>query len=130
LGVAPGVDLLAMQGSDVHEMGAEVSLAAGATLWARSPDAPTPGQNASWTDGTAAVIEATVHRSHGDETVAVASVTGPGAWLEVPLDAPGSYQLEVTVQPLHLVEALGSAHAYAQNTYRWVETGAIRVVSP
>jgi hypothetical protein len=129
-GSASGVDLVAVHGEDILEMGAEVSVADGAILWARAPEAPTPGRLASWSDGGPAVITATVMRSHEGETTVVGSVVGAGTWVEVPLDAPGSYHLEVTIQPLHLVDALGSASAYAQEVYRWVETGAIRVIDP
>ena len=93
-------------------------------------DRPTPGRLASWSDGAAAVITGTIVRSHDGASEVVASATGAGAWLEAPLDAPGSYHLEVTIQPLHLIDALGSASAYAQDIYRWVETGAIRVTEP
>jgi len=129
-GAASGVDLIAVQGEEILEMGSEVSVTDATTLWARSPDVPTPGRLASWTHGEPAVITATIMRSHGGETTEVGSALGAGAWIEVPLDAPGSYHLEVTIQPLHLVDALGSASAYAQEVYRWVETGAIRVTDP
>jgi len=129
-GAAKGVDLVAKQGAEVLEMGSETTASSGATLWARTPASPTPGRLASWTDGAAAVITGTIVRSHDGISEVVASVTGPSSWIETPLDAPGSYHLEVMIQPLHLIDALGSASSYAQGNYRWVETGAIRVTVP
>ncbi len=52
------------------------------------------------------------------------------ACLHAPLDALGGYRLPVLIQPLYLKDALGSASAYADDTYRWVEAGAIRVTDP
>ena len=36
--------------------------------------------------------------------------------------------MEVTIVPQHLAEALGPSANLAEQTYRWVETNAIRVV--
>lgn len=129
-GSAAGVELIALEGEQVLEMGSEVSVESGAMLWARSPSAPIPGRLASWKDGSPAVITGTIVRSHGGTSEVVATAQGPGAWMQAPLNAPGAYHLEVFIQPLHLVDALGSASLYAQETYRWVETGAIRVTDP
>lgn len=129
-GAASGVDLVALHDDAILEMGSEVSVDAGATLWARAPETPTPGRTASWTDGSSAVITAKVMRSHDGATTEVASAVGGGVWIQVPLTKPGSYHLEVMIQPLHLHDALGSASPYAEDVYRWVETGAIRVTDP
>jgi hypothetical protein len=130
LGNPPGVDLLAL-GPDgvVLEIGETVMDDVGASLWARAPVAPTPGRTASWTDGSSAEITSTVYRSHEGETTPVGSTDVPGAWIEVPLAEPGAYHLEVMITPHHLAVAMGSAKDYASQTYRWVETGAIRVIS-
>ena len=98
----------------------------GAILWARTPDAPTPGRVASWTDGSTAEITGTIFRTDAQGTEAVATWTGPSIWRSLPLDTPGAYQLEVTIVPHHLAGPLGSSAELAEQTYRWVETNAIR----
>ncbi|MCB9730058.1 MAG: hypothetical protein H6746_16430 [Deltaproteobacteria bacterium] len=126
LGNAVGVDLLAeLQDGTLREMGSTVP--AGSTLWVRSPDAPVPGRNARWTDGSAAELHASVIRTTAEGSETVATLDGPGQWRSLPLDAPGSYHLEVTLRPLHLAASLGPRDDLAGFTYRWVETNAIRV---
>ena len=131
LGDARGASLLALTGDAAsptyHDVGATLPRAAGATLWARSPDLPLPGPRARWTDGAAAAMTATVYRTDLDGTTAVASTAAPGTWLSIPLDTPGAYHLEVTLVPHHLAAALGPAADLATGSYRWVETNAIRV---
>ncbi len=128
LGDAPGVALVARdrQGT-VIDMGQTVHVADGATLYATLPSAPIPGRTATWSDGRAAAMEATVWRTDLTGTTAIATSRTPGATLAVPLSAAGSYHLEVTLVPHHLTTALGPAAALAERTYRWVETNAIRV---
>ncbi|MEC9071510.1 MAG: hypothetical protein VX938_03985, partial [Myxococcota bacterium] len=133
LGDAPGVELVAAigEGDDavISDTGATFFADDGAVLWARTPDVPTPGRVASWTDGSAAEITGTVFRTDTQGTEAVLTWTGPSTWRSLPLDTPGAYQLEVTIVPHHLVDALGPSSDLAEQSYRWVETNAIRVVS-
>jgi hypothetical protein len=130
LGDAPGVDLVAETTNDEgvithHEMGAEVG--PGATLWARSPGSPLPGRNALWTDATAAEMTTALMRTTAAGTETLATWSEPGYWRSFPLDSPGAYHLEVTLQPGHLVGALGASAELAERTYRWVETNPIYV---
>jgi len=131
LGDATGVGLVAEgPGGALVDLGGTVSVGAGGSLWARSPDLPLPGGRASWTDGSAAVMQSVLWRSTAEGTTEVLRWSEPGAWREVPLEgaaAAGSYHLEVFLTPHHLEDALGPAAPLALATYRWVETNAIRV---
>jgi hypothetical protein len=131
LGDAVGASILAITGTEAapeyHDMGSTVHVADGATLWARSPDVPVPGNNAYWSDGSSAAMTATLYRTDGDGITAVHSWTEPGTWVSLPLDAPGAYQMEVTLVPRHLLDELGAATDLATKSFRWVETNAVRV---
>ncbi len=114
----------------VTDIGGTVALSDSPVLWARSPDGPAPGRLASWTDGSAAAVTTILWRSDADGDVEVASWEGTGVWQEIPVDVPGSYHLEVWIRPLHLAGSLGASAARAAASYRWIETGAIRVAGP
>ena len=58
------------------------------------------------------------------------SVLRGGICLEARLEALDASNLAAPIEPLDLKDALVSASAYAENTYRWAETGAIRVIDP
>jgi len=132
LGDAKGASILAITGTEdapeYHDMGSTVAVGDGATLWARSPDAPVPGTNAHWTDGSAAEMTATIYRTEVDgTTTAVHSWSEPGTWVSLPLDSAGAYQMEVTLVPRHLAPDLGEATDLSLVEFRWVETNAVRV---
>ena len=130
LGDAIGVELIAgtPEGA-LHDLGSTVSVSDGLTLWARSPDDPVPGRLASWSDGSPAAVTSSIWRTTAaGASEVIASWDGAGAWRSLPLDAPGSYHLEVTVVPWHVEPALGVMSERAAVSYRWVETGAILVV--
>jgi len=124
-GEAPGVALVAEAGDAVVDMGG--TTAPGATLWARTPDAPAPDRVASWTDGSAAIVEGIVWRTDASGDHEVGRWTGASQWRSFAMSDGGSYHLEVRVTPLHLGQALGPAESMAHEAYRWVETNAIRV---
>lgn len=127
LGEAPGVALVAEAADgSLHDLGATVARA-GTTLWARSPDAPTPAAFAEWRDGSAAEIESVVWRSDASGVHEVARWSGAGVWRSFAANEAGSYQLEVWITPRHLIEQLGPAAELAEKRYRWVETNAIRL---
>lgn len=127
LGEANGTSLIARTADGtLHDLGETVALAAGTTLWARSPDFPEPPEFARWTDGSRAKMESIVWRTDATGTHEVARWTEPGAWQELLISEPGAYQLEVLLTPRHLTDELGPASALADGTYRWVETNAIR----
>ncbi|TNF37361.1 MAG: hypothetical protein EP329_03335 [Deltaproteobacteria bacterium] len=131
LGDALGASILALTGSEdapeYHDMGSTVTVADGATLWARSPDVPVPGNGAYWVDGSAAIMSATIYKTDAEGTTAVQTWSEPGTWVSLPLDAKGSYHLEVTLIPHHLASELGDMAELCEGTYRWVETNAVRV---
>lgn len=133
LGDAVGTALMATPAGEdpseasVTDIGGTIAASAGPVLWARSPDVPRPGRVASWSDGTAAVMSTTLWRSDAAGDEAVLTWEGPSTWQEVPVETPGSYHLEVWLEPLHLKGSLGPSAERAEESYRWVETGAIRV---
>jgi len=114
----------------LHDLGETLTLAPGTTLWARSPDAPTPPPFSRWTDGSAAVVESIVWHTDATGSHEVARWSTPGTWQQIAVTAPGSYQLEVLITPRHLAAELGPAEGLADGTYRWVETNAIRFEAP
>ncbi len=129
LGEPPHAALIAESADGtLHDLGATAPLTAGMTLWARSPDAPTPPSFARWTDGSAAVIESIVWHTDATGSHEVARWSTPGTWQQLPITAAGAYQLEVLITPRHLTAELGPAADLADGTYRWVETNAIRFV--
>jgi hypothetical protein len=126
LGDVDGIELFAeLADGSLAEMGATVP--AGSTLWIRTPNAPVPGRNATWTEGGAAEI--TTHLVHTAAQVSevVLSLDGPGRWHSLALTKPGSYQLEVTLVPRHLAGVLKARADLSEREYRWVETNAVRV---
>lgn len=126
LGNAEGVELFAeLADGSFAEMGSTVPL--GSTLWLRSPNAPVPGRNAAWTDGSAGELKSSLIRTAGETSETLLTLDGPGVWRSVVLDAPGSYQLEVTLKPRHLAGVLKARADLAEGEYRWVETNAVRV---
>ena len=126
LGEARGAALTAEDGGGaLYDLGA--TIAPGATLWARSPDAPVPPRFAVWPDGSAAAMESIVWRTDTTGTHEVARWSTPSTWRELPMTELGAYQLEVLLTPHHLAAELGPAADLASRTYRWVETNAIRV---
>lgn len=128
LGEATGETLVARDAAGtIADMGSTVHVGDGMRLWARAPEVPLPGLRADWTDGSAAAMEAVLWRTDATGTHELARWSEPGAWRDVPLDAAGSYHLEVFLTPLHLVDQLGPAESLAHEQYRWVETNAIRV---
>lgn len=126
LGDVDGVELFAeLADGSFAEMGSTVP--AGSTLWLRSPNAPVPGRNATWTDGSAGESRSSLVRTAGETSETLLTLDGPGLWRSVVLDAPGSYHLEVTLKPRHLAGVLKASAGLADAEYRWVETNAIRV---
>ncbi|MEZ4264971.1 MAG: hypothetical protein R3F39_01235 [Myxococcota bacterium] len=126
LGDVEGIEILAeLADGTYREMGSTVP--AGSTLWVRSPDAPVPGRNATWTDGSAGELRASVIRTTADGSETVVTLDGPGKWHSMPLTESGSYHLEVTLKPRHLAGVLLDRSDLAEGEYRWVETNAIRV---
>ena len=129
-GDARGTSLVAEVDGALVDMGGEVDVGAGAVLWARSPDGPVPNHGATWTDGSDATMTSHLLRLEGDAFTVVTAWTEPSTWVSVPLDTPGAYHLEVTVEPRHLAAVLGPVGHLANQTYRWVETNAIRATGP
>lgn len=126
LGDVEGVEIFAeLADGSFAEMGSTVAV--GSKLWLRSPDAPVPGRNATWTDGSAGEARASLIRTSGETSETLLTLDSPGAWRSVVLDQPGSYHLEVTLKPRHLASVLKARADLAQGEYRWVETNAIRV---
>jgi hypothetical protein len=111
----------------LHDVGETIALEPGMTLWSRSPEVPVAPAFAAWTDGGEAVIESVVWLTDADGSREVLRWSGAATWRSLELTEAGAYQLEVLMTPRHLAEQLGPAAAFAEETYRWVESNAIRV---
>ena len=128
LGTADGVAFIAESADGaLHDLGETVPRT-GMTLWARSPELPSPPPYMRWSDGSAAVMESIVWHTDATGTTEVARWSTPGTWQQVVVEKAGAYQLEVVLTPKHLASELGPAAHLADAPYRWVETNAIRFV--
>jgi hypothetical protein len=122
MGTPVGFDARAEAPGGTTELGGTVAAAAGATLEVTLPTVhdldtallPAPAI-------AARVIRVT---SAGSSVVAEGSEA-----LSVPLDTPGAYRVEVTIQPLHLGPYLGNLRdrAYDQRVLPWIYASPIYV---
>jgi hypothetical protein len=125
-GEAKGFAYWAQAGGKALPIGA--ALASPATLFVQIPQAPKPMTVPfTPTDAAKAQMRATVYRTDASGTKPVQESTQAGALLQVPIDKPGAYHVELRIRPMHLQQALGSESAMADNEYLWVITNAMRV---
>jgi hypothetical protein len=119
LGVPVGFDVYARAGDVVHEMGAEVALAAAPRLHVEIPklDRPDPKVDAP-------VISARVLRAveSGWETVTTSATS-----LDVPLDRAGAFRVEIRIKPRHLRPYLSGYEDVAERELVWIYANPIYV---
>lgn len=113
MGYAEGFDAVIEAGDEIHELGAEVSLADGPEIVVQRPQVRNLDPAA-----TPPVITMHLLRAidGGFEEVA----TEAGRQLRHVPDAPGAYRVEVRIAPLHLSEYLGSYADGAATPRVWI----------
>jgi hypothetical protein len=123
-GTPVGFDAYATDGAGVtHEVGAELPLAAAATLTATLPsvhalDAALPRP----------AIRARVIRVDADGAHEIAGADADIGSLDVALDQPGAYRVEVLITPHHLGPYLGDlGPAYSEREQVWITTNPFYV---
>jgi hypothetical protein len=97
--------------------------AAGATLLLRLPDPPSPELGPQWTaaDAARAQLHAIVWR--GEDQLAAFDTFS--AEVELPVDAPGRYWVEIRLVPHHLDGLVAGSSELTSAEYRWVLMNAI-----
>lgn len=133
LGEPDGVDFCAQEGSKVTEMGGTVAL--GATLHLRLPQAVVPAPWAPWTpaDAQKPGDEPTLRTlvwfiAPGAETAEVVhEVEGFGHDVTLTPQKPGRYHPELRLVPRQLRSHLKALGKFADKEQRWVVGNAIRV---
>lgn len=121
-GTPIGFDFHAVQGEASVEMGAELTLGAGAKLVAvlprldpRSPQSSTPP-----------TLEGRLYRATADGRALLDSWTEGTLELDAP--GPGVYRVEVWITPRHLAPYLGEvAGDYTETAIPWIYSGALFV---
>lgn len=119
-GYPGGFDFHAATGAEIHEMGAEVSLADGVLLHVSMPEVLDLGAEPERPELTARVLRAT---SSGWEVIA----EGDGD-LDVTVEAPGAYRAEIRIKPRHLTFYFRKHTALAERDFPWVYGNPIYVV--
>jgi hypothetical protein len=113
MGYAEGFDAVIEAGGDVHELGAEVSLADGPELVVQRPRVQNLDPAVTPPAITVHVLRAI---DGGFEEVASDGTDE----LHYAPDAPGAYRVEVRITPLHLVDYLGSYADDADVPRTWI----------
>jgi hypothetical protein len=121
LGYPVGFDATALEGKEVRELGATVSLAAGVTLKLKvpmvenlDPAVDPPVLHARWLKA----------REGGWDVIA----EGPGPTLDATPTTPGAYRAEVQMIPKHLLPHIGKRRDLIKAERPWVYSNAIYVV--
>ncbi len=130
LGYPEGFDFYASSGSDVRDMGSEVTLAADTALVVKRPrirELLDPSLQAPSVQAPELTVRLLVAVEGGFEVVAESSEESVSELTYAPT-APGAYRAEVRMRPRHLRGELATFAGLADEDFVWIYSNAIHVV--
>lgn len=131
LGDPAGLDVVAQTHDGTwHEIGSRIPTTSNPVLWIRVPATPSPTPGVAWAEAQMELAELTVtvwHLVDGKDPAVAWESTQWGQVIQLPLQEPGAYQVELTMRPKHLLPWLTPNDDLASATYRWVEANPIYV---